>query len=285
MSHNRKAPIPKVVYVDIQESFEKICIWQYWGKLNPNLKLQLKEQLLSLGWTQKGADKHILVREFKSGALTILGQANLDTHDITMKGNLSKSVRSENARKETKQGKKDLERAVMECEITMLQELNRAFDALEVEISSFDRFNLRVEWQSIVGENPGDFLPRLLRDSGFREESQEPGVYIKPVGESREGCQLRMDIDRMEAVIQIAREKTVYLKDEDSQKSRIQKELFDEIEEIKDRALLDLNCLKQQVYKEALMEYARSRGDVSVTTDETGDQFHIVIEITRGVQT
>lgn len=284
MSNNRTTHIPTVVYVNIQESFEKICIWQYWDKLNPNLKQQLKEQLIALGWKQKGADKHILVKKFSAGTITIHARVNLETHEITMKGNFSKSVQDINAGKERKQGKKDLERAVMECEITMLQELNQAFNALEVEISTFDHFNLRVEWQSIVGENPGDFLPRLLRDSGFQEESQEPGVYVKPISESRQGCQLRMDLNRMEAVICIARAKTIYLKDEESQKNRLQKELFDDIEQIKDRALLDLNCLKQQVYKEALMEYARSRGDVSVTSDETGDRFHMVIEITREVQ-
>lgn len=283
MSHHRSTYIPRVVYVTIAEKFQKVCIWRKWDKLNPQLKIQLVDQLVALRWQQQKSNKFVLVRKFSRGDSKVSAEINLETEEITLKGDFSKRVNSESSRAERKKGKLNLERFVQDSEIQLSNELNQAYDELKIEISKFDQFNLSLEWQSIVGEKPGDYLPALLHDSGWTEKTGEPGIFTKNAGANNSGCILIMDLNQLEAVIQISRKKTVYLKDEDERNLQLQKELFDEIDQKKDLALLEFNRLKQNVYREALMDFARSRGNVNVISGETGDEFHMVIEITQGV--
>ncbi len=278
MSETKRANIPPVVYViNITENFEKQIVWDHWENLIEECVSQFVKFLTTnSGWSLDSVNPNILKKQIRSTELTFAVHLDLANKQIKIHGQTQSRVKDSEEKKERQRQQKLLERSVLEAEVDIQEELYQAFKSTTVEIESGDYFSIQVEWESIMGQQPGLYVKDILQTKGW-EAQGESGVYVKSL---ENNSQVKLDLNKQEAIIQSSRSQFVSVLDKSTKTRELQKQVYDDVENVKDDAMLELNTLKQNIYKEILMDFARSKGDVSVSSQETDSEYHLVIEIT-----
>ncbi len=282
MSQTRTARIPPVVYVDVSENFEKAVVWDRWGGLiEEGVQPFIGHLTRERGWTMAAGPKGRLNKRMEVDGLTLTAELDVNEKRILLRGSSSSRVIQGGEASERRRVQTLLERTVLEAEVGVQEDLHQALESAVVGIESSDHYCMPLEWENIMGRSPDLYMTNLFEPMGWSAQDDAPDVYVKPLGDN---SRVRLDLREQSALIQSSRQTRVGMLEKNARSRELQQQMYDEIERVKDQALVELNGLKQGVYKEILMDFAKSRGHVSVSTREDEKEYNMVIEITPEVQ-
>ncbi len=275
MSDDWQSRIPPVVMVN--EQFASTVAWaplcevpeKDFGPLANYLEAEC-------GWRRSGASPLSLEKQLACSASRIRVRVDFRKRTIMLDGSVSKSIPEEGAKAEREALKRKLEKDVTRTQVEIQRDLNAALEEITTDIESADRYAICVDWKSVLGTHPTEKASEIGVRCGWAVSGENGRVLEKPLGEDG---RLKLDLARKIAMIEAARRKRIYVKDRAARKESLDEQIFDTVEKLKDSALEELGTLKQQIYKEVLLEFARSKGECKVKETQNGDETLITIEV------